>query len=406
MIVESNGIRRNKRIVFVICAFFIFSLPFSVSGIAATQLFFVYGQPGTDMPNKMPFPTIIYRYDLHSGALEEMWSTDDRVKTINILNLLESGRLILMEDYSRFHVFRYHNIPQTIPVAAELLAPINRRFYYVQDADESGAIIVFKISSSSSRYPPGRSESKLLSIEDGQVIDDVELSKSRFELKLAGLISPYGNGSSNVLGVNIEPDGSLKPIGLNFNITDVAIPKHMIQMDSSLGWAVIANKSDYMALISSAHRHGLTHRELLILNKLSNKWSSVLIEGAETAPTIVNDWLVGIVADVDPETDYETRKGFPPILHEDVVLVNPIDGQHFKVHLGKNGEVLWIEDTTVYYRIDDRLYTAHIENSDFIDRQLLLTDDRVRHFHWAFRGSTSKDDIVPDEVPEDKKAGD
>jgi hypothetical protein len=50
-----------------------------------------------------------------------------------------------------------------------------------------------------------------------------------------------------------------------------------------------------------------------------------------------------------------------------------------------DSEVLLVQDETVYYRINDKIYKAPIENGNKLgNSKLLVQDDRVRDIHWAF----------------------
>ncbi len=100
----------------------------------------------------------------------------------------------------------------------------------------------------------------------------------------------------------------------------------------------------------------------------------------------VNGYLVGIIAEQHPDTDHEKHEKHPPVLSEDVAVLDPRLKKQFVVHLGEKCEVLWIEESVVYYRLGDDLYRARLVGEDFVDRQLLLTDPRVGHIHWAFSG--------------------
>lgn len=60
----------------------------------------------------------------------------------------------------------------------------------------------------------------------------------------------------------------------------------------------------------------------------------------------------------------------------------------FTVHLGKTSEVLWIEDSTMYFRRGHELHRARIDNDALVDATLLVSDFKVNFIHWAFRGSS------------------
>jgi hypothetical protein len=49
-----------------------------------------------------------------------------------------------------------------------------------------------------------------------------------------------------------------------------------------------------------------------------------------------------------------------------------------------DSEILLIEDSTVYYRVSNRLYTAPITDSGIGAATLVATDEAIRDAHWAF----------------------
>jgi len=74
--------------------------------------------------------------------------------------------------------------------------------------------------------------------------------------------------------------------------------------------------------------------------------------------------LIGTIASKNPQTNFTTN--FSAVLSEEVVLVDPVNLTQFTVHLGKDSQVLWIENNDVYYRVGQELYKAKIENKDFV----------------------------------------
>jgi hypothetical protein len=384
---------RSTGKISMICLWLICVAEFAVvfDAFALESFYLVYGRPNADLPNRLPFPTRIYDYDENKNILNELWSTDRNARTTSIMELSDIGKLIVYEDNCRLHVFKYVNMPENTLINLESYGPLGDRIFYAEYRNGTDAIITTKLIEAKD-MPTGHSfEYRCFSIDNGKEIGKSGKSDNDYNLRLSGIRSPYGGGVSNVLSLHYTTDGYLVPIEQDIDNEHIMISDLIIQMDSSLGWTLIANNDNYLAILSAPYRHGLSHRELLIYNKIEDKWHSMLIQGASTAPVIVNDWLVGVIADVDPETDFDTRKGFPPLLREDVVLINPLKNHQFTVHLGNNAEVLWIETDSVYYRLDDSLYKARIEKDDFVDRQLLLTDPRVRHFHWAFKGSMNEE---------------
>ena len=50
-----------------------------------------------------------------------------------------------------------------------------------------------------------------------------------------------------------------------------------------------------------------------------------------------------------------------------------------------DSEIILVQDNTVYYRINDKIYKAPIVNGEKLgEPELLVTDSRVPDIHWAF----------------------
>ena len=115
------------------------------------------------------------------------------------------------------------------------------------------------------------------------------------------------------------------------------------------------------------------------------------MSGGETPLRLVNNWLVGEIAQTNPESDFANHKVVPSIATGNVVMVNPMENRHFYVNLGVGGSVLWAENDIVYYKIVNPnsayLHKARIENNKFVNEEKLSSDPVVRFFRWAFRGS-------------------
>jgi len=49
-----------------------------------------------------------------------------------------------------------------------------------------------------------------------------------------------------------------------------------------------------------------------------------------------------------------------------------------------DSEILLVDGETIYYRANDKLYSAAIAEKDFAEPKLLATDEAIRDAHWAF----------------------
>ncbi|MEW6412625.1 MAG: hypothetical protein AB1483_09155 [Candidatus Zixiibacteriota bacterium] len=356
------------------------------ANVTGQSIYFIQGQPGWDQPNLRPYPTSILELDEPSRQLTEVWGLGENVKAWDIDVYSSAGLAVISEgDWSpiSLHVIPVDSIDKTIQYDLSGYGKVSR-YRYLEGGNGHGWFDL-QCKKGDGGFPP--------QYEHQQIQVGDETLRNEIELRLAGPRGPYGGGTrSDVISVRMKQDGALEAVGIGFDFDGSSVPHDLVRMKDSFGWSLVANEPYYRALMSVPERHGLTEREVLIFNRNADSWSSVMIPGSETTLRPVNDWLIGVVANTDPETDYEIRKGFPSILGEDVVMVHPTSLQQLTVHLGPKSEVLWVQEDSVWYRVGSDLYTARVTNNDFVDRTLLINDPRVQYIHWAFRGRMSYED--------------
>jgi hypothetical protein len=74
---------------------------------------------------------------------------------------------------------------------------------------------------------------------------------------------------------------------------------------------------------------------------------------------------------------------FPGALH----LYDIRSKKRYVINTGiGDSEVLLIEGSAVYYRVDDSLFRAQIGSNDVQNAVVLLRDENVQVAHWAFLG--------------------
>lgn len=186
---------------------------------------------------------------------------------------------------------------------------------------------------------------------------------------------------------NLHRDGVFVPFQKYIKVPWSPIPYAIVHLKESYCWNLVANSREYSALLSVPEKNELTQRELLVYKPESDSWTSLLIEGAETRLRTINGWLVGNVADSDPRTDHVKRVGYPPLQRENIIMIDPSSGASLDISIGKDSEILWVDGEIVYYRIENQLFKATLRGNSLTERTLLLKDQRVRHIHWAFRGT-------------------
>ncbi len=349
---------------------------------ARESIYLIYGQIGTDLYQGMPFPTEIYKYDTTNHSLVKLWATKEHDRTTNLLNLPELGKLVIYENNNVFKIFDYWHMPEYDSLDLRRMGPLNDRCYYLHSKKNNDLILIpdYDIDPVKGRIL----DDKYIDITNGNELHIRENTLNDYEMVPAGIISPLGNGTDNICTINIDSLGVITARSLMIDLGSYVVPSDLIQTSSSRGWNIIANGNNYLAILSVPELHGLFNRELLIYNKLSRKWASILIPGARTAPTIVNNFLAGIISGVEPNTYDELLIGNPPKLSDSTVIINPMTAVQFTVKLGEDSEVLWIENSTAYYRAGNSLFTAQIQDNSFVNKQLILKDEKIKHIHWVF----------------------
>ena len=163
---------------------------------------------------------------------------------------------------------------------------------------------------------------------------------------------------------------------------------------------------------------GMSH--FLIFNKQTEQWHTWKVEGSSTVVRGFDEWIVGSVVGsnvklifdekgrlqekiplnrvspgkdkrrqqgTDTGTPFDLRADFFDLYYPGVLFLHNINTRKtIEWSTGQgDSEVLLVEDKTVYYRIDDKIYQAQIINGKKLGKpELLLKDDRVPDIHWAF----------------------
>lgn len=210
------------------------------------------------------------------------------------------------------------------------------------------------------------------------------------ELRLAGAAKLYGSGDHDIATIEFITSTSPTATGSEQGIVWSAFPvplKVIVRKDIQK-WNMFAHEPTFLGLAQSpdgVHRD----RELLFLNRTDNEWHSVIVPGDVSTCQPLNGWINCQVLYSDRRTEWQSHRGYPAIPTDSIVLINPSTRQQLIFDLGADSEILWIESDTVYYRSGESLYRARLGDTDIVDRQLILTDPRVKYIHWAYRLPTS-----------------
>ena len=342
----------------------------------ASSLYYIYGQPTWDESRNIPFPTIIYKYDDQVGNLVEIWSNRSHNEYTNAILMYEKeNTIVVVEGLSfpnKYNVIQMSNPTNFTSFETEKTERSFKRHIY---KDNNGNMFIECYS---------MSDPKKFTINGYNLLtgDKIAIRNADKTLLLSGATTE-GTPNSDLVSATINTDG-IVTFREDVNLQLPKIPENLLINALNHRWILISNEEDYSALYSITNSFKDTSKTLLIYNKGNNIWNEYNVIGSETSLRIVNDWLVGTIASTNPLTNFETYEGYPPILTGDVILVNPLSGLLQTFYLGDSCEVLYVDGNDIYFRLDNSLYNAKMNGNSLVDKRLLLTDDKIRHMHWAF----------------------
>jgi hypothetical protein len=342
------------------------------------SLFFIYNGPPEGGSAHTGNQFIIYGFDTAAKELAPVWTAGKNVEVRDIKLYDNGGPIILKQEPTKIFIIPTQNIKNALSFD---LSGFNwiENYYYFSKQDSLGYLEIIYL-----KNPADSNPSSAMGIANYSIVDGFREVTSKAmaqdgELRLCG---------DDVVSFRTLSDIPAKPYDIDIAFDGAPVPDSIVHRKNSIAWVMIANESDFRAFLSVPEKNGLTQRELLIYNRRTGMWKSILLEGAQTKLELRNGWLVGRIADQSPETDFTLRRGVPPIARENVIIINPLTMSIVTVRLGGTvSSVLLIENDTVYYRIDEDLYRARISNSGFVDSELIVSDSRVFSIGRAFRGT-------------------
>ncbi|MHA1280009.1 MAG: hypothetical protein ACTSQ8_22675 [Candidatus Helarchaeota archaeon] len=352
--------------------------------LKAQNMFFVYNGPSLQTGTAyIPFETRIYSFDEVSGSLEKIWTLGLNKEAMKLGIYQSANKMIVIGDRDLpniAYVFSLDN-PDNISSFSIDSGDLITDYHYYQALDKEDVLHIKKglrRSEKSTEF-----EWRYYSTSGQSMDDPGKIAGLSYELRLSGP-RPIGGNEDDIITILNPPKDSnqlkFEAVGIDLEtISDSAI-----QMESERGWVIIANEPQYTALLSLPDRNGLTKTNLLIYNRFEHTWCSVLVKGGVSAPRPINNWLIGPVKEMNPESDYKNRKTFPPILTGEWALIDPLNGGVFYLDLGLDGEILWIDKNILYYKRGNNLCKANFEQRQLTNEIILVTDPAVNHFHWAF----------------------
>lgn len=349
------------------------------------EVCFLEGQPRYDRPGLYPYKTAMYCYNDTDDSLELKWELGDNVWAYDIRVYPSEGLILIVTGrYSAEDIY----IISTETIGLNDYISMKEYGYFDQSK-----LLVYKDSNyvvGISYYLEGKNNSgtpswKFFDLSDNQRSVEPEFVMDNCRLILSGPLPPFGSGTDDIQLLRSISEKGFKAY---YDITDLKLPglfEETKLFESPRGLVLFANEKDFAALMSIPFKHGSDKNDIQILNKQDNIWNHYRIAGLKTELRLINDWLVGEKANIDPRTNFDNAISYPPVRGNGVVFINPLENRNFEIQLGDSCEVLWIDnDNNIYYHIADSLFVGRIEGENIFDRKLILQDPRIRRIHWAF----------------------
>jgi len=354
----------------------------AAEGVNAEMYFIRDGEYGYGSPN-LPSELVIFTVDQDGGGLDSLCHLFTNWGQIEVQVFPEPG-LVIIADLSNtwirdVFVIPFEDPPGWTKIDLRDKGDVRRVRYF----DEPSGPGFLRIDTSWS----------LSDVTNIRQTADIEIplndiaprttSVRATERRLPGLGGP---GDRGIVPLRGRLGGDLRALIPDFELEDPNVPDSVVRYKGCSRWNLIANEASYRAFLSVPSSKADSARELVIFNRDSETWHSLLVPGEATKPIRVNGWLAGRVADDNPKSDRAAHRGYPSILRDEIIMINPMTMQTRRASRQGDWEVLWIGADTVWYRQDDELYRGRLTENDIVDDELMAKDFRVRSINWVFEG--------------------
>ena len=187
---------------------------------------------------------------------------------------------------------------------------------------------------------------------------------------------------------------------------DVALPQGTRLKSSSMITYHVIN-SEIIALTVEDNENGVRRSSpVYVYHRASDLWSEFPSSGTYSVLEGFGQWVAVTVTEDNTNTPdrISPGKGRRPAKKggwsaDDRFSMSPryfpgklriYDTEHhvgYSIDTGEgDSEVLLIKGTTVYYRVNDQVFSAEATGGRIVNAMVIVKDERVRDIHWAFLG--------------------
>lgn len=351
----------------------------------SAELYFIFNGPTEDLNSEpIGWETRVYEFDANTQTLSHIWSLgkyETAWKTS--INYTEKIAAFLNYDYDKIGIFQFRDFKSLNTIYADSGQRLSPQFTQYRDTLENKNYILAGISES----PKYKNSLGIIifDISEGKTVGKSNLSNGEF--RVWGSL-PRGLDGTDMIPVSVEDDTIYSYQLSVYKYYTSPIDPKIVRTKPRRGGNIIANEPGFLVIQLFPNLNDLSHREFLIYNRILKFWKSYYLEGGSTSLHLANanGWLVGEVKTVNDNSDYAKGFGESPIPRGDFAFLNPLSGSLFYHDLGRGEQVLFVEDSTVYYKLFDELYKAKITDDGITDAEFILRDEMVRFFRAGFSG--------------------
>lgn len=219
--------------------------------------------------------------------------------------------------------------------------------------------------------------------------------------------------SPTIIGATVQ-DGNLVMNRFGHSVTISPLPPSIRNISPKFVPFIYVATDKYLIFELTEGRgfmHAPEASELFAYDRPRGAWKTIQTEGSYPRVRLFGNWIAEIITDWNETPDTSARPGsgnertweertddLPPVqalyrtlgvegahLPGVLVLQNLVDGRKIRIETDQeDSEILWADDASVLYRVNDTIYRAMILGDRLGDATMLVKDDDVPEIHWVF----------------------
>lgn len=229
-------------------------------------------------------------------------------------------------------------------------------------------------------------------------------------------IQLYSNAKNGQLVLPVTPDTLKRPL-FPYILPD------SLQIKENKLLAILVNNPAFTVIVrdrTNSSPNELGASKFYVYDKQKYEWYSFTIKGSNDSMRGFGSWLTGSVVSIDMEiifdekgrvkdeikfdrvspgkesrrqqgtstgTPFDFRAKMNSLYYPGILYMLNVPTRKYIEWDTKQGdsEILLVQDETVYFRVNDKIYKAPVVNGEKLgEPELLVSDPRVPDIHWAF----------------------